>query len=297
MNTKDRKEQQLTLIEFNEEHQAFNFNEDGLTPPRDGWMPIAWMPHDEAARWEKTAEEDIRFLRPLRSKKGKITTEEVIQDIRKRWYNEGFEFAMEIRDNPEPIYLVCDVCDEGGADVKAAFTDELTAYHYMDCEGGDLVEEVTLQHDYENHKRRTYRITMVEGQYYYQTKLNIRVVDGIKDFKEKDVKQAIRWSWSKDGMLQLDAYLVGSHRYQIFKNAEKIISTFDVKEYNHNQWYEYPSKKSLTPRELSQFERSIYDCMFAGRVDEKEHPLMGLMDRFIEEYEQFKEQSKKKDNS
>lgn len=51
MDTKDRKEKQLTLIEFSEEKQAFNFNEDGQTPPREGWVPIVWMAHDDAARW------------------------------------------------------------------------------------------------------------------------------------------------------------------------------------------------------------------------------------------------------
>ena len=55
MDTRDRKEKQLTLIEFNEEQQSFNFNEDGLTPTRGEWMPIAWMPHDEAARFTKMA--------------------------------------------------------------------------------------------------------------------------------------------------------------------------------------------------------------------------------------------------
>lgn len=55
MDTKDRKERQLTLIEFSEEQQAFNFNEDGQDALREGWMPVAWMPHDEAARFTHRA--------------------------------------------------------------------------------------------------------------------------------------------------------------------------------------------------------------------------------------------------
>ena len=73
MDTRDRKEKQLTLIEFNEEQQAFNFNEDGQTPPREGWMPVAWMPHDEAARFTNMAHDRLAIRYALDCK-ASVTT-------------------------------------------------------------------------------------------------------------------------------------------------------------------------------------------------------------------------------
>lgn len=293
MDTKDRKEKQLTLIEFNEEQQAFNFNEDGQTPPREGWMPIMWLDHDAAVRWTKTVKEKVRDNRILPPKRGKMTLEEVLYVAHRAVFEAGFDEGYEVGSNlRQEVYLVLDVCDEGGADVKAAFDDELTAYHYMDCEGGDCVEHVLLRRKYKNHQRRTYRISLAKGKSYGDVKDEIRAVDSIKGFEREDVKQAVRWDKDKDGELLLDAYLIGSHRYQIFKNAESIIAAFDAERDELGQWYEHPTGVPLTPRSISPFERSIHEALYAGDVSVK--PLRGLMDRFLEEYEQFKNERDKK---
>ena len=296
MDTRDRKEKQLTLIEFNEEQQAFNFNEDGQTPPREGWMPVAWMPHDEAARFTKTAKQTIRERRIGVPKKEKITLEEVVQTIYGLMYDSGFDKAMELESTmPHDAYLVCHSCVEGGADIDEAFADELTAYHYMDCEGGDFVEKVTVRKSYENHKRRTYYIEMTQGQTYGDVKDNINTKRTMAtDFTEKDVKQAVMWTLDA-GRLHLNAYIVASHRYQAFKYAEQIISNYNADTKGCGRWLEYPSYRELTPRRMSGFERRMYDNMFFGTSSDPAKPLRGMMDRFMEEYELYKQQREAKD--
>jgi hypothetical protein len=71
MVTKDRKENQLVLIEFSEEQQAFNFNLDGADKTAPSYMPIAWLPHLDAVRWTQ----EIKKLRDDH----RLTLEEVVE--------------------------------------------------------------------------------------------------------------------------------------------------------------------------------------------------------------------------
>lgn len=71
MNTKDREEKQLTLIEFSEEQQAFNFNLDGADKTGPQYKPVMWLPHDEAARWTLKVKELYADRR--------LTLEEVVE--------------------------------------------------------------------------------------------------------------------------------------------------------------------------------------------------------------------------
>lgn len=285
MNTSDRKEKQLTLIEFNEEQQAFNLNEDGQTPSRDGWMPIMWMSHENAVAHTKNAKREIRDQRIVTPKKDKLTTEEVIYYFNRLLFEEGFETAKGLEESScRDIYLVCKTCDEGGFELMDAFREELTAYHYMDCEGGDCVERVVIKPDYVNRNQRIYHISMFKDQFYSNVKYNIKVVEKINNFNEENVKQAVRYSITEDGGLHLEAYLQGSHRYQVFKNAEKILNSY-IEDYVFGLWYNYPSMEQLTCRELSPLQKRIYGSMFFGESDK---PFIGLMDSFIKEYEDFK---------
>lgn len=71
MNTKDRKENQLVLVEFSEEQQAFNFNLDGADKTAPSYMPIAWLTHLDAARWTQE-------MKKLRADH-RLTLEEVVE--------------------------------------------------------------------------------------------------------------------------------------------------------------------------------------------------------------------------
>lgn len=282
MSTNNKKEQPLTLLEFNEERQEFNLGEQGAYKPREGWMPIAWMTHDVAAKWGSSIKA-IKDRRILTSREAKVTLAEVVAAVNDGMYDAGFAKGMEMNDFPEQVYLVCENCDEGGVDISAAFTDELTAYHYMDCEGGDCVQEVTLRHKYENHQRRTYFIVMDEGCYYHDVKQYIGTTDGPKHFKEQHVRQAVHLSRTKEGRLRIEAFLMGSHRYQIFKTAEKLIYALEFGEDKMNKWFDYPSLRPLTVRELTPFEREIADLMYFGQEPDASKPLMGIMGRLIDE--------------
>lgn len=48
MNTKNRGEQQLTLLEFSEEQQFYHKNIDGSQPQSEFYLPIGWLPWNDA---------------------------------------------------------------------------------------------------------------------------------------------------------------------------------------------------------------------------------------------------------